>query len=286
MSRKSFFVKTVSVILTIVMVCNQFIPVSAKDNNDRNEMGNNMGANDDCIYQEELDNAILSGTGTFEDPFILNCDLAPAFSEYLEECGSIALENSGLNSNNSVSNSTRGVNDYLTGSSHSNQTKGGYWKYSSGGPTSTLYNGNTVFKKVEYLSYNDVININAGFSNNTISSAFKSCLPGIISKSLSNAISTLTSHGISAGVAESLCHFAGVATLVFSVSMTLAKFGTAAKQTPYVNAKDQHKGVVRAQYNVTYQGQWYSYDIDEVWKKYPTAYEPNSAYGIGTYKSH
>lgn len=293
MYKKLIFVKIVSIILAVVMVFNQFIPVSAKESNDRSRISSNMGVNNDSTYQGELDDAILSGTGTFDDPYILNYELAPEFSDYLAECGLNALENSGLNSNSIVSNdnniegaSTRGVNDYLTGSSHSNQTNGGYWKYSSGGPTSTLYNGNTVFKKVEYLSYNTVVNINAGFSNNTYSNYFKKNLPSIIGLSLSNATSVLTKCGMAANVAKALCHYAGVASTLFSVTLTLSEFATTTMQSVYVDAKNQRKGVVRAQYNVTYQGQWYSYSMNEVWKKYPTAYEPNSAYGTGTYRSY
>ena len=43
------------------------------------------------------------------------------------------------------------------------------------------------------------------------------------------------------------------------------------------------KGLIHAEYNTSYQGQWYSHSLSEVWSNYPTAKEPGSSYGTGSY---
>ena len=45
------------------------------------------------------------------------------------------------------------------------------------------------------------------------------------------------------------------------------------------------KGLIHAEYNTSYQGQWYSHSLSEVWSNYPTAKEPGSSYGTGSYTS-
>lgn len=45
------------------------------------------------------------------------------------------------------------------------------------------------------------------------------------------------------------------------------------------------KGLIYAEYNTSYQGQWYSHSLSEVWSNYPTAKEPGSFYGTGSYTS-
>ena len=69
------------------------------------------------------------------------------------------------------------------------------------------------------------------------------------------------------------------------MAILLAEVSNFLSQKPYLNARDAGKGLIHAEYNTSYQGQWYSHSLSEVWSNYPTAKEPASYYGTGTYKS-
>lgn len=250
----------------------QISSVSASDYNiDLNE-----------IYEQEIKSSIISGDGSAEHPYVLNTDVAPNFTEYMEKNGQKALdlmqENPGI--------STYGVMDgVLSGKSHANQTKGGYWTYKSGEPTSAV-NGNIWMKSVEYVSKEDTKNIFASLSVSSNKDKFLGALSSVLgSNSLSSAIKKLTAKGFSTAIATSLCKWMGIGGSLVAVYAGLSEVSSWVKKAPYEAGYKAGKGVISCYYLTSYQGKWYSHSLSEVWASCPTAKEPAKYYGTGTYKS-
>lgn len=235
----------------------------------------------DKIYEEEISKSIVSGDGTAENPYIINDKTAPMFSQYLDEKGKEAIS---LLQGTSIISPYGILDGVLSGKSHSSQTKGAYWVYTSNAP-STVSNGNIWMKKVEYVSKNDVINICAGFTSSSLIETFKGSITSIAGKGLSSAVDILVSKGFSKTVATSLAKWIGCGSTFFGAAIVLAEISNFFSQKPYLDARDAGKGLIHAEYNTSYQGQWYSHSLSEVWSNYPTAKEPGSYYGTGKYTS-
>lgn len=235
----------------------------------------------DQIYEEEISKSIISGDGSKEYPYIIDEKKAPMFSRYLEEKGKSAIAS--LQDSNEISlyGTLDGV---LSGTSHSNQTKGAYWNYKNNAP-STSNNGNIWMKKVEYMSNDDVIKICSGFSSSSFINTFKGSITSIAGKGLTTGINYLVNKGFSKTIATSLAKWVGCGSTYFGSAILLAEVSNFFSQKPYLDARNANKGLIHAEYNTSYQGKWYGQSLSEVWSNYPTAKEPASHYGTGSYKS-
>ena len=80
---KNKFVKTIilSSILTLIIGTFQIPFVSA----------NNENVNLNKVYEQEIERSIISGDGSAEHPYVLNTEIAPKFTEYMERNGQKAL---------------------------------------------------------------------------------------------------------------------------------------------------------------------------------------------------
>ena len=267
---KNKFVKTIilSSILTLIIGTFQIPFVSA----------NNENVNLNKVYEQEIERSIISGDGSAEHPYVLNTEIAPKFTEYMERNGQKALnliqENSGI--------STYGVMDgVLSGKSHANQTKGGYWIYKSGAP-SAAYNGNIWMKSVEYVSKDHAKNVFLALSIFTMKDKLFKVLEF---KTLEATVSKLTAKGISKTVAISLCTWLGIGGSAIAGYLLVSDVNDWVKKAPYEAAYKAGKGLISCYYLTSYQGKWYSHSLSEVWSTYPTAKEPGTFYGTGVYKS-
>lgn len=238
-------------------------------------------SNIDKIYENEIKKSIITGDGSAENPYILDKESAPMFTQYLEEKGQEIVMN--MQNENTISSYVI-VDSVLNGKSHSDQNNGGYWKYSSGAPN-VIYNGNVWIKKVEYLSKQDVINTCSTFTSSSFIDRFKDSINDIATLSLTSAITYLTKKGFSKTAAESLAKWVGCGSTYFSIAIILSELNSYFSQKPYLAARDAGKGLVHTEYSTSYQGSWYSYSISEVWTNCPTAKEPASYCGQGVYKS-
>ena len=271
---KNKFVKTIilSSILTLIIGTFQIPFVSA----------NNENVNLNKVYEQEIERSIISGDGSAEHPYVLNTETAPKFTEYMERNGQKALnliqENSGI--------STYGVMDgVLSGKSHANQTNGGYWVYKSGAP-SAIYNGNIWMKSVEYVSKEDTKNIFASLSVSSTRNKFFEALSSVLgSKTLSSAASKLAAKGFSNAVATSLCKWLGFGGSALAGYLLVSDINDWVKKAPYEAAYKAGKGLISCYYLTSYQGKWYSHSLSETWSTCPTAKEPGTFYGTGTYTS-
>ncbi len=204
------------------------------------------------------------------------------FKEYIEEKAEQVLYS--LNNSESIYSLSSIFDGVLNGTSHYSQTNGAYWNYKSDAP-SVIYNGNIWMRKIEYISKVDVIYTCAGFSSGSFINEFKGTIPVIAGKSLEYAISYLVKKGFSTAVATALAAWVGAGTTYFSAAILLSEFDTYMSQKPYIDARNAGKGIIHSQFYTSYQGQWYSHSLTDVWTNYPTAKEPNTYYGKGTYVS-
>lgn len=242
----------------------------------------NLDESTNTIYEDEIEASIVSGDGTSENPYILDYDKAPMFKEYIEEKAEQLIYS--LNYSESVYSLSSMFDGVLNGTSHYSQTKGGYWNYKSDAP-SVIYNGMIWMRKIEYISKADVLNYCAYLSSGSAAERFKGYIPDIAGFSASFAISYLVKKGISTAVATSLAAWAGCGTTFFAAAILLSEYSTFISEKPYLDARDAGKGLLHAQFYTSYQGQWYSHSLSDVWTSYSTAKEPNTYYGKGTYVS-
>ncbi len=238
--------------------------------------------NMDRIYESEIENSIISGDGSAEKPYILDPETSPSFTEYMETQVKNALNT--MQSESDIS--TYGIMDgVLSGKSHANQTRGGYWTYKSGAPN-TVSNGNIWMKSVEYISKEHAKNVFTALSVSSTKDKFLGALSSVLgSKTLSAAVSKLTVKGISKALATSLCTWLGFGGSAMAAYLTVSEIDSWVKKAPYEDAYKAKKGLISCYYMTSYQGKWYSHSLSEVWSTYPTAKEPAKYYGTGVYKS-
>lgn len=140
-------------------------------------------------------------------------------------------------------------------------------------------------EKIEYISKSDVINICSGFSSSSYIDTFKGSISSIAGGSLTAGVNHLVKKWVNKTVATSLAKWVGCGSTLFKAAIILAEVDTFFNQKPYLDARDAGKGLIHAEYNTSYQGQWYSHSLSDVWSNYPTAKEPGSFYGTGSYTS-
>jgi hypothetical protein len=264
-----------------IFFSNTFIVTKAIDNE-------NINGDMQEIYNEEISNSIISGTGTEDDPYILDQSKSPEFTEYLEEKGNLLCNeiNSSQESNttNSAVSLASNFDKILSGKAHSNQTTGGYWKYSSGG-MSVSSNGNIRVKKIAYYPYEYVQNFISAKSNKTFWSVLKANATDIKNYGFTQAVNYLVKKKLSNKAATTFAGFLAKGTLYFDTYLLFLDVYNDFNMIPYNNANSDKKGVFTIEYQTSYNGKWYLYDVTDEWAKYKTAYEPNTTYGKGTYTS-
>ena len=251
-----------------------------------NAANNDSTNNNDQIFVQEIENAILSGDGSIDNPYILDTDKAPNFTEYMNNKGEEALVKSGiLESNEDQNITTYGLSGILKGTSHSGQTKGGYWKYSSGG-MNVIYNGSITMKKVEYIGYAQTKAISDAFESSALKNTFKSILQSIVSSDFEKVVTILLQKGFATEAARGLAHWIGASSTLFSLASLSKEINDFLTAKMYKTAKNNGHGIVHAEFLTAYNGSWYAQSLTEEWTSYSTAYEPSTTYGKGTYKSN
>lgn len=230
---------------------------------------------------------MVTGTGTDEDPYVLDPELAPLFTAYLQDRGYEALEESGVTGNQPDQNQylpDSSVEDFLTGTAHTGQTNGGYWYYTSGG-MSSAYNGAECMKKVMYQSYTEAVNLK-GLSQTKINTLLGN-IYDIASMDRPTAIS-YTQALVSCTYAQAVAfvNFVGIGYILINAACIAAE---GSQYSVYSSAVSNHNGIVHAEFNTAYNGSWYATSLTSRWTSYNTgtdvytAREPASAYGYGSY---
>lgn len=236
-------------------------------------------------YDETIENAIIAGTGSEDDPYIIDPALAPEFAEYLEMCGDVALAEAGIISGYSASTGIAVPDAFgtlLQGTAHYSPN-GAIWVYSSGGQPSS-YNGAVRFKHIEYVNYSNTYQIYMNL--NLSKSLMNEYGDDIASFSFNAAVAYLQSHGVAGSLAVAIANVFGKSSvsLGFALAILLVEIGnwyttTYPLQTAIINGH----GIIEVNYLTAYNGSWYEYMSTEEWTGGTTGYEPISLYGSGNY---
>lgn len=280
MKKLLFAILTVSLFFTHLI-----ISVSAEEKNETT-------MND--IYKQEISNAIICGTGTADDPYVLDYEKARDFENYILE--NLILHNYDAITENRLEGTRSGfVGNCLT-VYKGTPSDGAVWVYSSGGMSVTT-DGNIRIKKVSYntVSQTHALAAAANYSGlwSIISSALSTYISYNKSTIASHLVTALTSAGIStiggysaSSVAMAIAKCAGAGAAVVGTSLFAYDILNSLLNVSLNSASNSNKTYVHIDYITAYQGSWYEYSVGEAGWTGNKVYTPASIYGTGTYYSN
>ena len=240
----------------------------------------NAEASMEEIYDKELETAIISGTGTEDDPYVLDYSKAPMFTEYMVE--TYESYKQPLTRGSFTSNS---LTKYLKTSS-----TGGTWIYSSGG-LSVASDGNLRITRVAYVPNSKLNAINAfmGSANaasmindiadlaNTSSEYLINNISGILKYYGYASIGGYTATAIGGALATALGATHGVSSMVMLIY--------AIQTAPLNTARNNGLNYVTINYMTSYHGSWYTNRTSEAGWSNNAIYVPASYLGSGNFHS-
>lgn len=218
------------------------------------------------------DRIILSGTGTFDDPYILNG---------VDNEISRALHVQYLNSQYSK-NRSGNYNIALSGKSYNVGNSGGRWVYKSGG-NSLSYNGSCVYLHVDYIGASATDTI----FNKMTDSGSKDVIIGAVGEVASyyGLKGALVKLGFSAAVSAGISSFVGAGFVGYSIASGLSTLANSTKFNILKEADSKNQGFVSISFKTSYNGSWYYHNEVDTWNTYPYAKEPAKSFGTGTFTS-
>lgn len=173
----------------------------------------------------------------------------------------------------------------LVGTKHTNQTKGGSWKTNGGTPNVSV-NGNIWMKAITYSSVADTKSTYQARNSSYIWNRIGEITQEIATKSYSEAYTIIVNSGIAGTTATALLRSLGKVNAIFT-SLTVMNFiRDFFVLNRYSSAVSNGDGMLKAQYQTSYQGSWYSHLVEDTWTSANTVYEPASYYGTGYYTSN
>ncbi len=241
------------------------------------------------VYDDELSYAIIGGTGTEDDPYIVDYSLAPYFEEYMLE----SWKQSKHPENASPKVFPNGYTGLCLTQYQGQYSNGGVWVYSSGGP-SVSGNGALRFSKIAYVdgsalqglyalrqNYNawlSVVNDIASYAYSNSTVFITSVISILVNHNYSNvggvALSTVGA-GAAAAAAAAAASIAGTLDLLYVVSSSTVS-----------SAYNNSLNLVQISYMSSYNGSWYSNNVSETGWGNHQIYIPSSFYGTGTFHAY
>lgn len=212
---------------------------------------------------DDISHYVLSGSGTFEDPYILDNDnpYKTMFDEVMRN--SVRASNPNVSTYSVFSASLTGGPRYAP--------SGGKWTYTSGGLDASADN-RMVYKGITYSDHTRISVLMKGLNNLIILDHIKDALGDyLFGPALNNYLQ-------SKGVPEDI---ADAAEDVFG--FVYGKFTFAGNDKAILEAAAQSGGVMEVVYNTSYHGSWYQSSALASWDEYPNAYFPVGPYGNGSF---
>lgn len=259
--------KIISMLIAFILCLVGTVPVNAE-------------ASMEEIYDKELETAIISGTGTEDDPYILDYSKAPMFTEYMVE--TYDSYNQPLTRGSFRSNSlTKYYGSSLTG---------GTWIYSSGG-LSVASDGNLRITRVAYVPNNKLNAINAFMGSQNAASMINDIAD----------IANTTSQYLIENISDVLKYYGYTAISGYTVATIASALSTALGATygisgtviliyaiqtePLNTARNNGLNYVTINYMTSYHGSWYSNRTSEAGWSNNAIYVPASYLGSGSFYS-
>jgi hypothetical protein len=154
---------------------------------------------------------------------------------------------------------------------------GGTWTYTHGGPTSTAYNYQIKYRKVEYLTRQNLADMLASQYD---ANFFKTLSSLAASGGISAVKNYITSKATSAAAAAFI-KYLNAATTIYGIVTAVAELEEAAIYGPFQEAYNSGYGMMVEYYQYTYNGYWYNAQANTKWTRYPYAPMPSTANGYG-----
>ncbi len=238
-------------------------------------------------YNSEISMSVISGDGTEANPYVLNYDLAPSFTDYLMEAYEVYAH-----SGTAQINSGSYVDNCLT--VYQNMyPNGAVWSYTGGG-MSVSSNGNLRIVTAVYEPSSQISRLLALRNSPTAFSLVCDVLPDYASENnttIANGISLmLTRNGLttiggytSYQIASALAGFIGAVGNAVSVLSLISAVVHEIENMPFNAAISANKNLVNISYMVAYQGYWYSYTTCEAGWTNNKVYTPAAYLGNGNF---
>ncbi len=237
-------------------------------------------------YEDELSSAIISGSGTEDDPYICDFDKAPFFKNYLKE---------NWDRKNTLDYQvTAGVG--FTGNCltvyKGIYNNGGVWLYSSGG-MSADNDGNIRIKKVTYNTVEQVHIMYALNPTSTTWNALKALFKDAASMYLPGVESLVVSYFDEKGITNvggfSISKIAKTYGTILGAAKTIKSTYRLLNSIAFAGVRNAHqanKTLVNIDYITAYHGSWYTYDVSETGWSGNVIYLPVSVYGNGSFRAY
>lgn len=244
-----------------------------------------------ATYDKELETAVISGSGTFEDPYIVDYSKAPGFTEFVNES-----YDSAMSGEYNVTTRNTGFTGYSLDQYRGVYSNGGEWVYSSGG-LSPAVDGNVKFSRITYSNHYTALDI----KNSRADTNFFDIIQYLLSKGVSllkpqitSAVkSAMSSMGVQtiagmgyAKLAAVICSAIGATATILGVPSLLSLLRSTVTDYALNDACDSGKNYVYLYYSTSYHGAWYANSSAEAGWTGNRIYTPNPGYGSGSFFSY
>lgn len=218
--------------------------------------------NKELIYEEEINSAIIAGDGSFDNPYILDQEKAPEFTNYLISNGLIVLNQmNGIEVNNGIA--TCAIEDFLDNNKlHANQSRGGYWTRTSGG-MSVSSNGNVTMIAIEYINHTLTKAIYNELKTDWKKEKVRELVEDEIQRGFSDTVTILLNYGIATEGAKALAAYLGTFSNTLSLVLLAQEIDAVLREEKYRIASNNNDGLLHAQFNTSYQGAWYAQTLTD-----------------------
>ena len=240
------------------------------------------------IYDDELSVAIMDGSGTVDDPYIVDYSQASCFEEYVLE----TWERSNQPGDASPNVYPNGYTGLCLTQYKGQYASGGVWTYSSGGP-SVDSNGSLRFSKIAYVSGSHLQSLYILRQNNLAWLSVVNDIAGYAygnrSAMIHSVMAILSNHGYATIAGMSLASIgAGVASAAgaaYAISGTLTLLYNASSSA-IANSYNNGLNLVTISYLSSYNGSRYANSVSETGWRSNMVYVPGSFYGAGYFTAY
>lgn len=232
------------------------------------------------IYDAELENAIISGSGTEDNPYIVDYEKAPNFQEYVVNVYEKAR-------GENYSRAT-GFTGYVLTTYKGTYSNGAVWVYQSGG-LSVNADGNLRIQKVAYISNQEANRIVAVMNVPDKWTTLKQIINGLSGLTSTAIVTRIVNKFTSVGAYTAKDIAKATATALGAVGAILSS----ADLVTYIVNNGINSGLYSAVRNGTscvnilylssYHGEWYQNKTTEGGWTGNKVYIPSSTYGTGKF---
>lgn len=237
------------------------------------------------VIDAEISQAVLSGLGTMNDPYLLDFQAAPAIQKYIIEKHEkiiYALHGGSKEYGTSRYGFFDGV---LVGKKHTDQVHGGFWMNEEN-QKKTKNEEPMWVNGVVYLPFKDVQNIGTLLQDQRYAQRLKSMQKQLAYATYDESYRMLMDLHIDEVQIQSLLRALGKKQRLFSKTIQEELLNKIFMEETYHEVMNNKDGMIYGSYQLFIDHYWIQYAGVDAWVLFPTLYEPSFYYGKGTYQSY